>query len=177
MMNLRKINASLSLLCTFLLMDHAICHTAWMLFEISLHKLVKSFPWILFGLMLVHAIISIVLAVLGHKGTEKGKYNSYPNMNRATMIQRASGMSLILFTVLHIAGTVGILEPPKLVQAILSPVFFTIALAHTAVSTSKAFITLGIGNAKLIKTVDIAMKVLCGATLIAAVVGFYRYSL
>ena len=176
-MNLRKVNAGLSLLCTFLLMDHAICHGAWMLFEISLHKPVKSFSWILFGLMLVHAIVSIVLAVLGHKGTAKGKYNSYPNMNRATIIQRMSGMLLILFTVLHIAGTVGILQPPKLVHAILPPVFFTIALMHTAISTSKAFITLGIGNAKLIKRVDVAMKVLCAVTLIADVVGFYRYAL
>ena len=176
-MNLRKINAVISLICTLLLLDHAICHAAWMLFEVSLHKPVKIMPWLLFGLMMVHAIACIVLAILGHKGTEKGKYNSYPGMNRPTIIQRASGVPLILFTALHIAGTVGILEPPKLVHAILPPVFFTVALMHTAVSTSKAFITLGIGSAKFIKIADIAMKALCGVTLIAAVAGFYRYSL
>ena len=96
-------------------------------------------------------------------------------MNRVTYIQRASGISLILLTFLHIAGTVGILTPPQLVHAILPPVFFAITLMHAAISTSKAFVTLGIGNAKIIKVFDIAMKCLCVATLIADVVGFYLY--
>ena len=51
--------------------------------------------------------------------------------------------------------------------------FFTIVLTHIAISTGKAFITLGIGNAKFIKVVDIVMKVICGATLIAGVIGIY----
>lgn len=174
-MNLRKINAGLGLLCTALLMDHAIFHAVWMLSRGSIPKTADNLPFIMFGLMLLHGLISIVLAVLGHKGTEKRKYNGYANMNLPTYIQRASGMALILFTVLHIAGTVGILQPPKIIHAILPPVFFSIALMHTAISTSKALIGLGIGNAKLIKISDIAMKVLCGLTLIADVVGFYLY--
>ena len=174
-MNLRKINAGLSLLCTVLLMDHAIFHAVWMLSRGSIPKTASSLPRILFMLMLIHAIISIVLAIRGHKGTEKRKYNGYPYMNLPTYIQRVSGIALILFTTLHIAGTVGLMQPPPVVHAILPPVFFTIALMHTAISTSKALITLGIGNAKLVKIVDIAMKVICAVTLIADVVGFYLY--
>lgn len=174
-MNLRKINAGLSLICTALLMDHAIFHAVWMLSRGSIPKTVNSASWILFGLMIVHAIISIVLAVLGHKGAEKRKYKNYPSLNRATIVQRASGTLLILFAVLHVAGTIGLLQPPPVVHAILPPMFFIIALTHTAVSTSKAFITLGIGNSKLIKIVDIAMKVLCGVTLIADIAGFYLF--
>ena len=47
---------------------------------------------------------------------------------------------------------------------------------HTAISTSKAFITLGIGSAMFVKTVDIAVKVICGVTLVADIVGFYLYT-
>jgi hypothetical protein len=36
-------------------------------------------------------------------------------------------------------------------------------------------ITLGIGNAKTVKAVDIIVKVLCAVTLVADVVGFYLY--
>jgi hypothetical protein len=55
----------------------------------------------------------------------------------------------------------------------LHPLFFAIVLSHVAISTSKAFITLGIGNAKTIKTIDIVLKVICIATFIACTIGFY----
>ena len=174
-MLLRKINAGLSLLSTLLLMDHAIFHGVWMLSRGSVEKTANSLPRILFGVMVLHAIISIVLAVRGHKGAEKRKCNDYFNINIATMIQRISGVLLFIYTVLHIVGTTGILRLPQVVHAVLTPVFFTIALTHTALSVSKAFITLGIGNAKLIKGVDVAVKVLCVMTLIAGVAGFYLY--
>lgn len=174
-MILRKINAVLSLLTTVMLMNHAIFHAVWMLSRGSIEKSANSMPWILFVLMLLHAIISIIFAILGHKGAEKRKVKSYTQMNKTTIIQRASGVSLILFTVLHISGTAGGLKPPGIIHTILPPLFFAIALMHTAISTSKAFITLGIGNAKLIKLLDIVIKVICGATLIADVIGFYLY--
>lgn len=171
----RKINAGVSLLCTLLLMAHAISLAVWMLSRGSTEKIPGVMAWILFGLMLAHAFISIDLAISAHAGTEKRKCKNYPKLNAAAIAQRASGVALILFTVLHVLGTVGILQPPPAVHAVLPPLFFTISLAHAAISTGKAFITLGIGNVKFIKTVDVLMKVICGATLIADVVGFYLY--
>ena len=76
---------------------------------------------------------------------------------------------------LHVLGVVGITNPPQLVHAILPPLFFAFSLMHVAVSVSKAFITLGIGNAKAIKAIDIAVKMLCAVTLVADIVGFYLY--
>ena len=173
-MLLRKINAVVSLLCTVLLMDHAIFHAVWMLSNCSIEKTATA-SWILFGLMIAHAFISIELGVSAHAGTEKRKCKSYPKMNVPTIFQRASGVALILFSLLHVGGTMGYLQPPPLVHAILPAVFFTVALAHAAISTGKAFITLGIGNAKLVKAVNIVMRVLCILTLIADLVGFYLY--
>ena len=174
-MLLRKTNAVISLIATVLLMNHAVFHAVWMIFGVNVVKIPNSMPWILFGLMMVHAIISIVLAVLGHKGAEKRKCNGYGNLNASTYVQRMSGVSLIILTILHIAGTVGVMQPPPIVHAILPPVFFTIVLMHTAISVSKAFVTLGIGNAKFIKAADIVIKAICAVTLVADIIGFYLY--
>ena len=174
-MLLRKVNAGFSLFATYLLLDHAIFHAIWMLSQGKVAKTANQLPWILLFVMAVHAMLSIVLAVLGHKGAKKCKCNSYPRQNVFTVVQRFSGLAMILFSALHILGTIGVLTPPQAVHAVLPVLFFAITLAHLAVSGSKALITLGIGNAKVVKTVDVVMKVLCGATWIADVVGFYLY--
>ena len=96
-------------------------------------------------------------------------------MNVSTIIQRISGVLLLFFSGLHVAGAIGYIQPPPIVHAIVPLVFFTIAMVHVGISTSKAFITLGIGNAKFIKTIDIVVKVICGVTLVADLIGFYLY--
>lgn len=174
-MILRKVNAVLSLLTTLLLLDHAIFQGARMLSRGSIVSTADIMPRILAGLMMLHAVISIVLAILGHKGAEKREVKSYPKLNKATVFQRVSGILLIFLTALHIAGTAGPLRPPFVIHAILPPLFFAVALMHAALSTSKAFITLGVGNARVIQGIDVVMKVLCGLTLVACVTGFYLY--
>ena len=171
----RKINAGLSLLTAFLLLEHAIFKTVRMISRGTIEKGGSFVSWILFGLMLAHAVISIDLAISAHSETETRKGKSYPKLNISTIIQRITGMVLIVFAGLHVAGAAGYMTPPPIVHAIVPAVFFTIALMHVAVSTSKAFITLGIGNAKFVKTVDLVIKVICAATLIAALTGFYLY--
>ena len=82
---------------------------------------------------------------------------------------------MMIFSVLHITGAMKLMQPPKPVHAVVPPLFFTIVLVHVAVSTSKALITLGIGNAKTVKVVDVIVKVFCALTLIACITGFYLY--
>ena len=82
---------------------------------------------------------------------------------------------MIFFTFLHVAGAVGIIIPPQIVHAIVPPLFFLMVMCHIAVSFSKAFITLGIGNKKFIKCVDIGIKVICVITVIADIIGFYLH--
>ena len=174
-MLLRKINAIISLLTTLFLLDHAIFTSVWMLSQGRVEQSAPIAPWILAGLMAVHAFISIYFAIEAHMEGDKRKVKSYPQMNRVTIFQRISGILLIVFTALHIAGASGAIQPPHIVHTILSPLFFLVALAHTAVSTDKAFITLGIGNARFVKAVSVIIKVICAATLIAAVIGFYLH--
>lgn len=174
-MILRKINAVLGIFTTVMVMVHDISHGVWMLTGGSVGINTGNMPWVLFVTMMVHAVLSIVLGILGHKGAEKRECKSYGNLNIPTNIQRASGVLLIVLTILHVLGASGILVPPQIVHAILLPLFFAVVLMHTAVSTSKAFITLGIGNASFIRTADIVTKVICVVTLIADVAGLYLY--
>ena len=174
-MLLRKINAGISLFITVLLLDHAIFHAVWMLSMGSVPQSGDFLSWVLFGFMMLHALLCIVHGVKDHKEKKQQEGNAYAKPNVETVMQRVTGVLLIVFTILHVLGTVGILQPPKFVHAVLPPLFFALALLHVAVSGSKALITLGIGNAKLIKVVDVFVKILCVVTLVADVIGFYMY--
>ena len=129
-------------------------------------------PFVLVGVTALHAALSIVLAALSDKGAGKGKYKAYPKLNIPTLVQRMTGILMLLLLGLHIAGAANHFQP-KLLHAILHPLFFAVALAHSSMSTSKALITLGIGTTKVIRRVDIAMRVLCLSTFVASVIGFY----
>lgn len=174
-MSERKFNAWVSLFTTLWLLNHAIGNIVWLIMGDKSAAPADFWGWILAGFMLLHAFISIDLGVSAHAGIEKRKSKGYPKMNVSTLVQRISGVLLIPFTALHIAGAVGFMQPPEIVHAILPPLFFALALAHAAVSTSKAFITLGIGNARFIKVADIVIKVICAATLITCVIAFNLY--
>jgi preprotein translocase subunit SecG len=171
-MLLRKINAVLGLFTTVLLMDHAIFFSVWMLSRCSIEKSADFMPRILAVLMVLHAILSIILLIKNHKGAEKNKHKKYSELNIETYVQRITGVLIILMMGLHIAGAANHFQP-KILHAILHPLFFAVALAHCAVSVDKAFITLGIGSTKFIRVVNVAMKIICCATLVAGVIGFY----
>ena len=94
---MRKVNAVISLISTILILVHAIFYSVWMLFRAGFAKMSVFPSRILVVLMMAHAIISIVLAILGHKGADKKKCNNYPEMNKQTYVQRISGVLLILF--------------------------------------------------------------------------------
>lgn len=174
-MVLRKINAILGLLTTLFLLTHAISTSVWMLSRGSVAQWAPIAPWILAGLMAAHAFVSIDLVISPYMEGENRRVKSYLKMNRSTVFQRISGILLIVFTALHVAGVSGAMQASQIVHTIVHPLFFAIALAHAAVSTDKALITLGIGNAGFVKAVGVIMRVICAATLIAAVIGVYLY--
>ena len=165
----------ISLLITLLLLNHVILLSVAMLTGGAVYIPNGAVAWILTVLVALHVFISIDLAVTAHEGTEKRKVKSYGKLNRATIFQRVSGVLMLVFVPLHVANFAGFLHLPKIVFATVPIVFFTIVLVHAAVSTSKAFVTLGIGSARFINVVDIVVKVICLATLIAALTGFYMF--
>jgi hypothetical protein len=171
----RKINAVISLVTTLLILTHAISIAIWMLSFGTVNKPPAAMAWMLTALVLVHAFIGIEQGVSSIMSGEHKKGKMYPKLNRATIVQRVSGLLMVVFTGLHIAGAAGVMQPPRIIHGIVPTLFFAIVMVHVAISTSKAFITLGIGNAKFIKILDVIIKAVCVATLIADVVGFYLY--
>lgn len=174
-MSLRKINAGFSLITSALLFVHAIFLAVWMLSRGSVPNTEKFAPWILTGVTAVHALLSIGVMISSHIGDKSHKGKAYPKLNVSTIVQRVTGILMLLFTWLHVAGAAGYMTPPQVVHAIVPPLFFALTMAHVAVSVSKAFITLGVGSAKFVNRVDIAIKVICVVTLIADVIGFYLH--
>ena len=81
-------------------------------------------------------------------------------------------MLIIILTIVHIIGVENHLNP-RILHIIIHPLFFLVAYAHMAISTSKAFITLGFGNAKTIKVVDIIMIIIGVILFIISTVGLY----
>ena len=171
-MILRKINAALSLVASFLLFHHAAHLSIWMLSKYTIQRPPMILSWILLGFMAAHAILSIIMAFLGHKGAEKRKCNEYPKMNIPTYLQRATGMIMIFLIGLHIAGPF-VRYQPTVLHAIGHPILFLLSLSHLSVSVGRGLITFGIGNAAIIKVIDVVAKILCILTLIASIVGFY----
>jgi len=173
-MLVRKINAGLSLLTTILVLDHAVFYSVWMMSGGTLAESAGFMPWVLMGLVVIHMLISIDMALSGLMDDEKPKGKLYAKRNAATIVQRASGILMVLFVGLHIAGASNHFQP-KILHAVVHPLFFITVLVHIAVSTNKALITLGIGNAKFVKIVDFIVKVFCAITLILCMTGLYLY--
>ena len=80
-MILRKINAVLGIFTTVMVMVHAISHGVWMLTGGSVGINTGNMPWVLFVTMMVHAVLSIVRGIVGHKGAEKREGKSYGNFS------------------------------------------------------------------------------------------------
>ena len=171
---LKKLNAVLSLLTTLLLVDHALFFSAWMMSGGTITVSSSAMPYVLAGLMVVHAAISVFVLVVGGQDGEGSKGKSYPKENISTIVQRLSGGLIIILLAMHITSAASDFQP-KMLHAIIEPLFFAASFAHVALSTGKALTTLGVGNAKVIKAVNIVMKVLCAAALIFGVVSLYIY--
>ena len=172
---MRKINALLSLLSTSLVLYHAVLHGIRMLSMGRIDVSIDFLSWVLMGLVILHAFVSLEMAATEIMKADKRKCKTYFKLNISIMIQRITGILMLIFAGLHIAGATKAMTPPQIVHAIVPPLFFIIVLVHTAFSTSKAFITLGIGNARTVKVIDVFMKVICAITLVADIVGFYLY--
>lgn len=172
MISMRKLNAILSLITTVLILDHSIFYSVWMLSRGSVAKSADALPWILTVLAALHTVLSIVMMARQHRDKEKQEYNTYAKLNAATVVQRVSAIAMIVLLAAHIGGAANHFHA-KIFHTVIHPLFFAAVLAHVSVSVSKAFVTLGVGNAKVIKALDILMAVICVATFLAGVIGFY----
>ena len=168
----RKVNAVISLVCSFLILVHSSYDAVWMFMRGLLPMLPKPSSYVLMFLVIIHTVLSIVTAILGSKGKTKKDEKMYSKPNKETLLQRIFGIVIVLMIPLHILGMQSFLNP-KIIHAILHPIFFFVVCAHTGISFNKAFISLGIGNAKLIKVLGIVIRVVCITIFVASCIGMY----
>lgn len=174
-MNIKKLNAVISLLLFVVLVGHMFNMSSLLLqavaaeleggatasaSEAAYSPSFNPMSFVLFVLFITHAILSIVIL---RKYNDAGKIR-HPSLNIRTIIQRASGI-LMLVTLIpfHIKNNFK-------VTLISSVLFYGFIFIHCAISISKALITLGvIKNSKSEKIFNIIMSIACAV--------FYAYGI
>ena len=147
-MKLKKINAVLSLLTILFLLIHigynSFCYLAF--YYNPTLKIATSIPVMLS--VCLHGICGMLVVFLMGDGT---KLTTYPKQNIRTIVQRVSAALIFPLLILHL-NTFTILKTsseeaswPKFILVIICQVlFYGIIIIHTAVSATKALITLGL---------------------------------
>ena len=146
-MKLKKINAILSLLTVLLLLAHiGIILYTYVTFDYRADQ-IKLFGGLLVAAMCLHAILGMCAVFLQGDGT---RLDLYPRQNRRTVFQRVSAALVFPLLLLHLrnfdllkavaGGGNWFLFALLLAVQVL---FYGVILGHTAVSVTRALITLG----------------------------------
>lgn len=173
-MKLKRMNAFLALLTSLSLLFHT-GYTVYAYAALYYNPTLKNLtavPFIIFTCL--HAICGMCAVFLLGDGT---RLDLYRKQNMGTVIQRVSAALIFPLLILHIK-TFDLLKDAAGggkwfffgVLILLQIIFFAVVASHTAVSLSRAFITLGILNdRKKQKQFDRIVFGLCAAVFIIAV--------
>ena len=180
MTKLKKLNAVLALISTICLLAHTV-YSAYAYSTMYYNPgLTKGLAIPCIVVICLHAVLAMCIVFMQGDGT---RLDLYPGQNKETVVQRISAALIFPALILHIntfsymsqnaeAG-----KPGMIVLLIaVNTLFYAVVLAHTAVSVSRACITLGwISSRKTQKTVDriayILGAILFVALLLTVVVG------
>ena len=178
-MKLKKLNAVLSLLSVLALLIHVGYSTfAYITFYYNpTLKTLTAVPFMVF--VCLHAICGMCSVFLQNDGT---RLDTYQKLNRSTVIQRVSAALIFPLLILHIKAY-DILQKSSSegkwflfgLIMFLQVLFFAVVFLHTAVSFSKAFITLGLlTDRKKQKTIDRITYILCTVIMIVTTAAVVR---
>ena len=172
-MKLKKINAVISLLTILFIVVHIGYNTYCYLasYYNPTLKIATSIPVMIS--VCLHGILGMLAVFLMGDGT---KLTTYPKQNIRTIIQRVSAALIFPLLILHL-NTFNILksssEEKAWVKFILvifcQIIFYGIIILHTAVSATKAMITLGwLSSPEKQKKLDTTIYILAGLVFIVA---------
>lgn len=177
---LKKINAAAAFLVILSLCGHAgtMCvslWTGWYNFLIA-----KTCAYITVFLLAFHVLFVLILFFFVHDGANL----KYKKENKATILQRASAIVMLVLLYVHTisysgAATGEILTLGQTVFYCLTELlFFASVMTHVAVSFSKGLITLGlVSSAETIHKIDIAAYIICAVAMAAATGGMLHFYL
>ena len=173
-MKLKKANAVLAFISILILIAHiVVCVYSYIAF-IYIPELIHAFAETAAVCIIAHAAVSLYIVFTQGDGF---KFDKYPARNIRTHAQRISGLLMIpsffvhfrTFGLLMSAATSGSPALLKLFFA-FEAFFFAVVLLHSALSLSKAFITLGlIVTEKALKKADIVIFIVAAVIYAVAV--------
>lgn len=129
---------------------------------------------------ILHVALSLGIVFFLHDGSD---LRTYGRSNRRTIIQRASGLAILLLVHPHtqifssfIYDWLPLTTASKIIYFIIEAAFFAAVLLHLGVSFSRSFITMGmIRTDAAERRLDIAAGVLCAAGFLFTVIAMARF--
>ena len=178
-MILKKTNAILSIISVLTLFIH-VGYNFFAYITFYYNPLLKVLTAIPFTIAVcLHAICGMCAVFLMGDGTA---LTLYPKQNRKTILQRISAALIFPLLIIHI-NAFNILKSNAeksntamfILILFLQVLFFAVIFAHTAVSFSKAFVTLGfLSNQNVQKKIDAIAIVFCAILFLATVFAVVR---
>lgn len=177
-MKLKKINAILGLSIIAALLCHAGTMTYSLLTSWYNLTLCKFFAHAAVGIMILHVLTSICIFFFLHDGSDA----RYSRQNIRTIMQRVTAILMIVFVHFHTSAYAHMATGQTLSQGqaicncITECIYILSVFVHTAVSFSKAFVTLGwINSSKAAKRLDRIAYAVCGVAALAALFSVIRF--
>ena len=144
-MKIKKANAIFALLTIVMLLVHGGYEVYAYINLIYNPGVTKVLSLMILVALIIHMILGMGIMMFANDGSELRKY---PNLNKGTILQRASAIGIIAvlfghlnaFEILnsHIGGAFSLI-----LVIIIQALFFGSAFLHVGISLTKAFITLG----------------------------------
>lgn len=162
---MKKLNAVLGWLAIAALLGHLATmtyslSTGWYDFTIC-----KTLAYVTAATVGGHVVLALVNVMILHDGANIGRYGS---LNKRTIIQRASGIAVLVLLVAHVRsfGFIVAGQPldalTKAFVIVTEVLFFASICAHLATSFSKSLITWGlIREESTERRVDLISEIVC----------------
>lgn len=157
---LKKINAGLSLFTVIVLIAHMCVSMQAM--NGTILPVTDIMPIAVMILMIIHAVLSMAIMFFAHDGHKV----KYPHKNISTIIQRASGVLMLIPLFVSHTRYISEFRMNHILFFILEIVFFIMVFAHVATSVPKAFITLGILKSEKAVKICSIISIIVSATLV-----------
>lgn len=151
---LKKINAGLGLFTVVVLLAHI--GVGFQSLKGVTLPVTEVMPILTMVLVILHALLSMMILMFVHEGNSA----AYPKLNLSTIVQRASGILLVVPLVISHTKVYSDPGTYTLLHGISEIAFFILAFAHIGVSVPKALVTLGaLKKEKTVKIVSIISAV------------------
>lgn len=155
---LKKINAAFSLFTSLVLLAHI--GIGFQVLNGGQNPLGEVMPIVIMVCVVAHAVMSMMILCFVHDANDI----KYPKMNASTVVQRVSGVLLLipLFLSHNKIYTTEAMQTP--LYGICEIAFFVLVAAHLATSLPKALVTLGaLRSERAVKVASILFAVAAAA--------------